>query len=48
MLPEDAPIARPMASPVQDYLLELLERFKSLDAGEVATYIPELAKADPD
>jgi glutaminase len=36
------------ASPVQAFLQELLERFKPLRDGAVATYIPELAKVDAD
>jgi glutaminase len=36
-----------IASPIQAYLERLHERFASLAAGQVATYIPELAKADP-
>jgi glutaminase len=32
---------------VADRLRELHARYAGLDAGEVATYIPELAKADP-
>ena len=32
-------------SPIMDYLHELRDRFAGLDAGEVADYIPELAKA---
>ena len=32
-------------SPVQSHLESLHERFRELDAGEVASYIPELAKA---
>src|SRR6188508_830444 len=35
-------------SPVQDYLQELYERFAAVREGTVATYIPELAKANPD
>ena len=35
-------------SPVLDYLGRLLDEFRELDEGEVATYIPELARADPD
>jgi glutaminase len=35
-------------SPIQDYLRELHARHTSLRDGQVATYIPELAKADPD
>lgn len=37
-----------MQSPIIDYLQELHEELKSVREGEVATYIPELAKADPD
>jgi glutaminase len=35
-------------SPIQRYLEELHRRYGALREGEVATYIPELAKADPD
>jgi len=34
-------------SPVLEYLAGLLEEYRRLDAGEVATYIPELGRADP-
>ena len=34
-------------SPIERYLAELHERYVPLEDGEVATYIPELAKADP-
>jgi len=34
-------------SPILAYLQQLHARFRTLDLGEVATYIPELAKADP-
>jgi glutaminase len=34
-------------NPVERYLAELHERFRALDDGAVATYIPELGKADP-
>jgi glutaminase len=34
-------------SPVLQYLQGLLEEYRSLDGGEVATYIPELGRADP-
>ena len=37
-----------VTSPVLDKLQDLLEELRSLDAGEVATYIPELGRADPD
>jgi glutaminase len=36
------------ASPIQRYLEDLHRRHGALRDGEVATYIPELAKADPD
>ena len=35
------------SSPVQDYLKELHSDFSRITEGKVATYIPELAKADP-
>ena len=35
-------------SPIQDYLRELHARYIGLGDGQVATYIPELAKANPD
>ena len=47
MHPSPSPTTRP-ASPIQDYLDELHARFGELRSGQVATYIPELAKADPD
>lgn len=37
-----------MNSPIQDYLQELHARYATLTDGQVATYIPELAKADPE
>ena len=37
-----------LPSPIQVYLQELHARFLSLREGEVATYIPELGKANPD
>ncbi|MFN0094664.1 MAG: glutaminase A [Dehalococcoidia bacterium] len=37
----------PTVSPIQARLDALHERFRSDDSGAVATYIPELAKADP-
>lgn len=36
-----------MKSPVTDYLNELLERNRNHDGGERASYIPELARANP-
>src|SRR5215468_5086533 len=35
-------------SPVSDYLEELHQKYAALNDGAVATYIPELAKANPD
>src|SRR5882724_1636586 len=35
-------------SPIQDYLRELHADHATLSEGQVATYIPELAKANPD
>ncbi len=35
------------ASPIQSFLDQLHSEFAALDKGQVATYIPELAKADP-
>lgn len=37
-----------VGSPVQTYLTELHGRLASLRDGVVASYIPELAKADPE
>lgn len=36
-----------MQSPIQSYLSDLHHRLVGLDQGELASYIPELAKADP-
>jgi glutaminase len=38
---------RPDRSPIRRYLEELHARLSKLDTGRVATYIPELARADP-
>ena len=38
----------PITSPIMDYLQELHHQFAGLNDGEVADYIPELAKADSD
>src|SRR4051794_18183707 len=38
----------PCLSPIQIYLQQLHARYAGLTDGDVATYIPELAKADPD
>src|SRR5690242_2338270 len=37
-----------IASPVQDFLEQLYRNCAAATNGEVATYIPELAKANPD
>ncbi len=37
-----------VTSPVLDKLQDLLDELQDLDAGDVATYIPELGRADPD
>ena len=37
----------PPASPIQSFLDQLHREFAALGTGQVATYIPELAKADP-
>ena len=37
-----------MATPLQAYLTGLHAELAGLDGGAVATYIPELAKVDPD
>jgi glutaminase len=37
-----------MSTPLQDALADLHARLSALDAGAVATYIPELGNADPD
>ena len=42
-----APHASAAPAPVQAFLAELHARFAGLNQGRVATYIPELAKADP-
>jgi glutaminase len=38
----------PGISEVQDTVQSIYEKYKSVDAGAVATYIPELSKANPD
>ena len=45
---DDAPRAPHERSPIQQYLQSLHARFAELRDGAVATYIPELAKVDPD
>ena len=37
-----------LTSPIQDFLEDLYEKCKADKGGQVATYIPELAKANPD
>ena len=37
-----------MNSPIQDYLEKIHREIAKLKNGAVASYIPELAKADPD
>ena len=36
-----------ITSPIQSYLEDVHRRFAGLDTGQVATYIPELGRADP-
>jgi glutaminase len=38
----------PATSPVQDHLQEIHGRYRNLHEGNVATYIPELARANPE
>jgi glutaminase len=40
--------AAPTTPPVQAHLETILEELRGADAGEVASYIPELGRADPD
>jgi len=40
--------AVPPSSPIQDYLESLHARFRGLADGHVASYIPELARVEPD
>ena len=40
-------VTAPAGSPIDRYLVELHARYRALDEGTVATYIPELAKANP-
>jgi len=40
--------AVPPSSPIQDYLESLHARFRGLADGQVASYIPELARVEPD
>ncbi|MFI5042122.1 MAG: glutaminase A, partial [Acidimicrobiales bacterium] len=38
----------PVPAPLRSYLGALLDEFRSEEAGDIATYIPELGRADPD
>lgn len=40
--------ATQLGSPVHEFLQNIYDEFAPIDEGSVATYIPELAKADPD
>src|SRR6266705_4962662 len=42
------PESKPPTSPVLDYLEQLRQEFAAVKDGAVATYIPGLAKANPD
>jgi glutaminase len=44
---DDLDLRRVTRSPVLEYLNRLLDEYRELDEGEVATYIPELGRADP-
>lgn len=44
----DAAVDAHVYSPLMDYLHELREQFANIDEGEIANYIPELAKANGD
>jgi glutaminase len=46
--PDATAFSAAMTSPIQDYLHELHARYAALTDGNVATYIPELAKANPE
>jgi len=41
------PVTTTIGSPIQAYLERLHARYRALTTGEVATYIPELGKAEP-
>ena len=45
---DDLDLRRVTRSPVLEYLGRLLDEYREIDEGEVATYIPELGRADPD
>jgi glutaminase len=40
-------ISRPVSSPIMDWLTSLHDRHRHSDHGQLASYIPELTKADP-
>jgi glutaminase len=44
---DDLDLRRVTRSPVLEYLGRLLDEYRQLDEGDVATYIPELGRADP-
>lgn len=46
-LANHANAAQMVASPLQSYLTDLHDQYRSLNTGKVASYIPELATADP-
>ena len=48
MLARAEPGSVPERGPIEDYLNALHQRVAGIGEGEIATYIPELAKADPD
>src|SRR5438045_531584 len=48
MLPQPSPAIDPAQHEVQALVNDLYERYRTLSEGQVATYIPELARADPD
>ncbi len=45
---KNKPAETTISSPVQEFLQQVHEEFAAVKEGNVATYIPELAKADPD
>jgi len=42
------PAKMPISSPIQTFLEQLHNQYKGLREGKVASYIPDLMKADPD
>jgi glutaminase len=45
---DDLDLRRVTRFPVLDYLHRLLDEYRGMEEGEVATYIPELGRADPE